>query len=97
MPSAATWIDLEIIILSEGSQTEKDRCMRSLICGVYLYKRICKTETDSKGPNQIHGYSTAETRGRREALGAGIATCALPPQRETGDEDLLGSTGGPTR
>ena len=26
MPFAATWMDLEIIILSEISQTEKDKC-----------------------------------------------------------------------
>ena len=35
MPSAATWIDLEIIILSEISQTEKDRYhMILLTCGI---------------------------------------------------------------
>ena len=35
MPYAATWMDLEIIILSEVSQTEKDRYhMISLICGI---------------------------------------------------------------
>ena len=35
MPFAATWVDLEIIILSEVSQTEKDKYhMISLICGV---------------------------------------------------------------
>ena len=34
MPSAATWTDLEIIILSEVSQTEKDKYhMISLIRG----------------------------------------------------------------
>ena len=34
MPFAATWRDLDIIILSEVSQTEKDKYhMRSLICG----------------------------------------------------------------
>ena len=27
MPFAATWMDLEIIILSEESQTEKDKSM----------------------------------------------------------------------
>ena len=32
---AATWMDLEIVILSEVSQTEKDKChMISLICGI---------------------------------------------------------------
>ena len=35
MPFAATWMDLEIIILSEVSQTEKNKyLMISLICGI---------------------------------------------------------------
>ena len=35
MPFAATWMDLEIIILSEISWTEKDKYhMISLICGI---------------------------------------------------------------
>ena len=35
MPFAATWMDLEIIILSEVSQTEKDKYhMISLMCGI---------------------------------------------------------------
>ena len=34
-PFAATWMDLEIIILSEVSQTEQDKYyMISLICGI---------------------------------------------------------------
>ena len=35
MPFAVTWMDLEIIILSEESQTEEDKYhMTSLICGI---------------------------------------------------------------
>ena len=35
MPFAATWMDLEIIILSEVSQTEKEKYhMISLTCGI---------------------------------------------------------------
>ena len=35
MPFAATWMDLEMIILSEVSQTEKDKyLMILLICGI---------------------------------------------------------------
>ena len=35
MPFAATWMDLEIVILSEVGQTEKDKYhMISLICGI---------------------------------------------------------------
>ena len=35
MSFAATWMDLEMIILSEVSQTEKDKYhMLSLICGI---------------------------------------------------------------
>ena len=32
---AATWMDLEIIILREISQTQKDNYMMSLLCGIY--------------------------------------------------------------
>ena len=52
MTSAATWMDLEIIILSEISQTAKDRChMTSLTCESNLRKTdtielIYKTATD---------------------------------------------------
>ena len=34
LPFAAIWMDLEIIVLSKVSQTEKDKCLMTLlICG----------------------------------------------------------------
>ena len=39
MPFAATWMDLEIVILSDVSQTEKDKYhMILLICGIQKKK-----------------------------------------------------------
>ena len=50
MPFAATWMDLESIILSEISQTEKDKYhMISLTCGILKNdtdELIYKTEKD---------------------------------------------------
>ena len=34
MPFAATWMDLEITILSEVNHTENTKVMISLICGI---------------------------------------------------------------
>ena len=40
LPCATTWMDLEGIILSGISQTEKDKCyMLSIICGFYKIKK----------------------------------------------------------
>ena len=48
---AATWMDLEIIILSQVSKTEKDKYHISLICVILKNdtdELIYKTETDSQ-------------------------------------------------
>ena len=55
MPFAATWMDPEIIILSEVSQTEKDKCrMISLTCGIqknYTNELINKTDSQTSKTN----------------------------------------------
>ena len=52
MPFAATWMDLEIVILSEVSQTEKDKYyILSLTCEILkngTNELIYKTEIDSQ-------------------------------------------------
>ena len=52
MSFAATWMDLEIITLSEIRQTEKDKYMKSLTCGILkstdTNEFIYKTEIDSQ-------------------------------------------------
>ena len=63
MPTVVTWMDLEIIILSELSQTEKDK--PDMIAYMqHLYKR-CSTYTNAftsqkeqsyRPSKQIYGY-----------------------------------------
>ena len=46
MPLAATWMDLKSVILSEVSQTEKEKYhMISLICGIYKWTYLQNRET----------------------------------------------------
>ena len=47
MPFAATWMDLEIIILSEVTQKEKDK-YRMISLYVDTNEHVYETETDSQ-------------------------------------------------
>ena len=63
---AATWIELEILKLSEVSQTEKDKYhMISLICGV-LMNLPPKQKYSPRCRKQTYGYQGGEkSEGRR--------------------------------
>ena len=51
MPFVTTWMDLEGIMLSEISQTEKDKyCMISLTCGIL---KIQQTSEYNKTRNRL--------------------------------------------
>ena len=64
MPFAATWMDLETVILSEESQTEKEKCpMTSLIYG--MQKEM--TEMNLQNRKRLIGLQNEFTvaRGKR--------------------------------
>ena len=51
MPFAATWMDIEMIVLSEICQKKKDKYMISLTGGIYnsdIHVLIYKTEINSQ-------------------------------------------------
>ena len=58
MSLAATWMDLEIIILSEASQTEKGKYMGSLIESNKMIQRIY-----SQNRNRLKDFKTKLTKG----------------------------------
>ena len=65
MPFAAAWMDLEIIILSEVSQTEKDKYhMLLLICGIKKKKiqmnLFTKQKSTHRHRKQIYGERVGE-------------------------------------
>ena len=66
VPFAATWMQLEMIILSEVSQKEKDKYhMLSLICGIQNMMQM----NLSMQQKQSHGYR--EQTGGRVLSGSG--------------------------
>ena len=72
MPFAATWMDLEIIILSEVSETEKDKYHIDITYTQTLIKIIQK---NLKNRNKLMDFETnlmatvGETLAGREELG----------------------------
>ena len=71
MPLVATWADLPIIILSEVSQTEKDKYHRiSLICELFRkmiqMNLITKQKQTQRFQNQTYCYKKGNTAERNK-------------------------------
>ena len=70
MPSAATWMDLQIIILRKVSQTEKDKQHAiSLICEIRKKMRQVNIFTKQKRKAHKHRKQTLVTKGERIQVG----------------------------
>ena len=63
MPFAATWMDLEIIILSEVSQTAKDKYMWNLKKMIQM-NLFTKQKQAHRYRKQIYGYQRRKGWGR---------------------------------
>ena len=81
MAVAATWMDLEIIILSEVIQTEKDKHhMVSLICGIHkndAKELINKMETKAQILKSNFWLPKGKLWGGRISWKAGVNTYTL--------------------
>ena len=67
MPFAATWLEIETLILSEVSQKEKDKChMISLISGIY-----CKAQMNLSTEKKITDLENRLAVAKEEGEGIG--------------------------
>ena len=100
MPFSATWMDLEIITLSEASQKEKGKYhMISLICGIYNMTQMnlsTKQKQSHRLREQIYGYQGEGLRGGID-WEFGIDMYTLLYLKYITNRDLLYSTGNSTQ
>ena len=95
MPFAATWMQLEIIILSEVNQKEKDKYHDITYKCNLKYgtnEPICKTETDSQ--TQRTDLWLPRCRGRgMDWKGVGVGRCKLLHLEWINNKVLMYTTG----
>ena len=66
----ATWMDLEGILPSKRSQTEKDKhCMISLICEIYERKQVNRWEFSGTENKQV--AARGDGAGEKKKIGEG--------------------------
>ena len=77
-PFAATWMDLEVIILTDVSQTEKGKYMIFLTCGILKkmvpMKLFTKQKLSHRCRKQTYGYQGVWGEGINREIGADIYT-----------------------
>ena len=99
MPFAATWMELEIVILSEVSPTEKDKYhMVSLICEIQkkgTNELIYKTQVRSQ--MQKTNLQLPGDKGGKDKSGDGIDIYTLLYIKWITNKNLLQSTGNSTQ
>ena len=95
MPFAATWMELEILILSEVSQEEKDKYHMLLTCGNQKMEQMYLS-TEQK-QTQGHRKQTCVCQGERTGSGMdwkfGVSRCKLLNLDWINNEILLYSAG----
>jgi len=53
LPFATAWVDLEDIILTEISHTEKEKYMHLVICGIIKYTNISKWKKTHRSEKKL--------------------------------------------
>ena len=92
MPLAAIWMNLEIILLSEISWTEKDKYLICLILKNDTNEFIYKTETDSQSQRMNLWLPRGKGLGR-DSQGVWDEMYSLVYLKQITNKDLLCKTG----
>ena len=94
MPFAATWMQLEVIILSEISQKEKYHII-SLICGIYNMPQmnLSMKEKQNHGHREQTGSCQGGGGGEGKDWEFGVGRCRLLHLEWINNKVLLYSTG----
>ena len=92
VPFASTWMDLEIVILSEGSQMEKEKYyMASLICGIEtsLVAQMVK-HLSTVGETRVWSMGWEDPLEKAMATHSSILAWRIPWTEEPGGLQFMG-------